>query len=630
MCGIAGVLYRDPRRVPETAVLARMGTAIAHRGPDGEGLFCGEGIGLVHRRLSIIDIEGGRQPMANEDGSIQVVFNGEIYNFCQLRRDLAARGHCLRTRSDTEVLAHLYEDEGDDLVRRLRGMFAFAVWDGPRRRLTLARDRVGLKPLYVYRDDEKLVFGSELKAILAHGGIDRSVDPTAIEDYLAFGVIPGAACIFRNARKLLPAHVLTVQAGAWDHRPRRYWQLSAETDAKPTLPEWREALGAKVLETVAAHQIADVPVGTLLSGGVDSSVLLAVQAGLGAGPLRTFSLGFAERGFSELPQARALARQFGTRHTEQVVVPATAGLLADLVRFYDEPFADSSAIPMLWLSRLARESVKVVISGDGGDEAFGGYRRYAHDLGEAALRRHLTPCVQRWLLQPLGAYWPKSDWLPRFLRAKTLLQNLAMPAGSAYANTLAVCRAAQRRRLLTRDFLRELNGYYPEARVASLFARAPGDDPLAGMLTVDANMLLPDDFLTKVDRAGMSCGLEVRPPLADHELLELATAIPSSWKVHQGKTKWIFKELYRDRLPAEVLDRPKHGFEVPIDGWLRGPLRDAFHSAVLSPGGSIAAWIDQRRARRLYRAHRAGVGRHGGLLWALLVLACWADEYLKH
>src|SRR5262245_41758857 len=448
MCGIAGVLFADPARPVDPDTLRRMGRAIAHRGPDGEGFWTEPGVGLVHRRLAIIDLSGGGQPLGNEDGSVQVVFNGEIYNFQELRDGLEAKGHRFRTRSDTEVLVHLYEEEGDWLVERLRGMFTFALWDRPRRRLLLARDRLGIKPLYVYRDAEKLLFGSELKAILAHPDVPRQVDPEALEDYLAFGMITGGRSIFRGVEKLSAAHVPSVEAGRWGVAPRRYWQLRIEPDPKPTAAEWQEAVRAKVAEAVRLHLIADVPVGAFLSGGVDSSVVVASSAGATSGPLQTFSIGFREESFSELPYARKVAEKFGTRHEEEVVTPDAVSLLDDLAHYYDEPFADSSAIPTFLVSRLAGRRVKVALSGDGGDEAFGGYARYAHDLKEAALRRWLPPWLRRAALGPLGKVWPKADWLPRPLRAKTLLTNLALEPAAAYANTLSLCRPPLRRGLM--------------------------------------------------------------------------------------------------------------------------------------------------------------------------------------
>ena len=629
MCGIAGILYADPARPVNRDLLKGMGDAIAHRGPDAEGFWTEPGIGLVHRRLSIIDLSGGDQPIGNEDGSVQVVFNGEIYNFQELRAGLEARGHRFRTRSDTEVIVHLYEEEGDRLVERLRGMFTFALWDRPRRRLVLGRDRLGIKPLYVYRDSKKLIFGSELKAILADPTVERSIDPAALEEYLAFGMVCGASSIFRRIEKLPPAHVLTVVGDSLHRLTRRYWQLRIEPDHGPTAEEWQERIRAKVAEAVRMHLIADVPVGAFLSGGVDSSVIVASCAGQTNGPLQTFSIGFREESFSELPFARQVAGQFGTRHVEEVVTPDAVSLVDRLTHHYDEPFADSSAIPTYLVSQLAARSVKVVLSGDGGDEAFGGYSRYAHDLKEAALRNWLPGWFRRALLGPLARYWPKADWLPRPLRAKTLLTNLSLDAGDAYANTMSLCRPPLRRQLMARDLAAGLNGHRPERRLRDAYGTARPDDALGGMIAADVNVVLPDDFLVKVDRASMAHGLEVRPPLLDHELLELVATIPSRWKVHGGETKWVFKQAYRERLPADVLWRPKHGFEIPIDSWLRGPLRPMFEAAVFDPQARLRDLVDQTTARQLYQAHLRGTGRHGSVLWSLLVLARWSETYLR-
>lgn len=628
MCGIAGVLFADSHRPVPGEVLRAMGDSIAHRGPDAAGFWSEPGVGLVHRRLSIIDLAGGDQPIANEDESIQVVFNGEIYNFQQLRSDLESRGHRFRTLSDTEVLVHLYEEEGERLVERLRGMFAFAIWDCRRKRLLLARDRVGIKPLYVYRDGEKLLFGSELKAILAYPGMAPRLRPAALEDYLTFGMVPGQTTIFDQIEKLPPAHTLFVRGDRLDPAPRRYWRLRLEPDPKPSAQEWQEAIRAKIDATVRLHMIADVPVGAFLSGGVDSSVIVAASSGLTQGPLQTFSMGFAEAAFSELPFARQVAQRYGTRHVEEIVTPDALTLLDELTHYYDEPFADSSAIPTFLVSKLASRHVKVVLSGDGGDEAFGGYARYAHDLKETALRNWLPGWLRRWAITPVAHVWPKTDWLPRPLRARTLLTNLGLDSGAAYANTLSWCRMPLRRQLLAPDVAAGLNGWAPERRVQAAYATAPPGDALAGMIAADIDVLLPDDYLVKVDRASMAHGLEVRPPLLDHELLELTARIPSALKVHHGETKWLFKQAYQNELPAGIMRRPKQGFEIPIDAWLRGPLRDMFQAAVLEPASNIHGLVNQAVVQKLYQAHQRGFGRHGNVLWSILVLARWADRYL--
>ncbi len=605
-----------------------MGRSIAHRGPDGEGFLNEPGVGLVHRRLSIIDLSGGAQPIGNEDGTVQVVFVGEIYNYQDIRRNLQARGHRLRTSSDTEVLVHLYEEVGERLVDRLRGMFTFAIWDRNKRQLLLARDRLGIKPLYVYRDPEKLLFGSELKAILAYPGVPREVDPEALEDYLTFGMVPGSRSIFRHIEKLLPGHTLLASADELGQAPRRYWRLQIEPDYRPSAQEWQDAVEAKVAEAVRLHLIADVPVGAFLSGGLDSSVVVACSAGAVQGPMQTFSIGFREESFSELPFARQVSQQYGTLHTEEIVTADAVSLLDELAWFYDEPFADSSAIPTYLVSRLASRSVKVALSGDGGDEAFGGYSRYAHDLKEAAIRRRLPIWLRKRILGPLAGIWPKADWLPRPMRGKTLLTNLALDAGAAYANTLSICRPPLRRGLLAPDISAMLNGHRPGQLLEADYASAPPGDALGGMMAADVGTILPDDFLVKVDRASMAHGLEARPPLLDHELMELAARIPANYKVRGGETKWVLKETFRSRLPNTAVTRPKHGFELPIDDWLRGPLRETFETAVLQSAARVRDFVDQPTARKLYRAHLAGSGRHGNVLWSLLVLARWADRHL--
>jgi asparagine synthase (glutamine-hydrolysing) len=634
MCGLAGIL-NDPARVPDPGALAVMARALAHRGPDAEGLWADGPAGLAHRRLSIIDLAGGDQPIANEDGSVHVVFNGEIYNYRQLRNRLEKAGHAFRTHSDTEVLVHLYEDLGEDLVHPLRGMFAFALWDARQRLLLLARDRVGIKPLYYGRHDGAWLFASEPKALLAHPGMPRDLDPAALEDYLALGMVPGGRCIFRHLHKLPPGHLLTLRPGQPTAEPRRYWRLRIEPDEKPSAEEWVEAVRAKVAEAVRVHLIADVPVGAFLSGGIDSSAVVTEAAGpVGqasrlAGEMQTFSIGFREEAFSELPHARRIAERFGTRHVEEVVTPDAVSLLDDLSLYFDEPFADSSALPTFLVSALAARHVKVVLSGDGGDEAFGGYRRYAHDLAEGRLRKRLPGWLRRGVLGPLARAWPRADWLPRPLRAKTLLTNLALDPAAAYANTLSVCRPPLRRRLLAPDVAAALDGHDPGRSLCDEHALAPAGDDLAGMIAADTAVILPDDFLVKVDRASMAHGLEVRPPLLDHELLELAARIPSRYKVHRGQTKWVLKEAYRDRLPDDILRRPKQGFEIPTDAWLRGPLRGRFEDTVLTPGARVAGLISRPTARKLFDAHLRGTGRHGAVLWSLLVLASWAERYLS-
>lgn len=626
MCGIAGVLYADPGRSVSAELLTDMGNAIAHRGPDGEGTFRSAAVGLVHRRLSIIDLEGGRQPLSNEDESIHVVFNGEIYNYQELRRQLETRGHTFRTNSDTEVLVHLYEDYGVDLCTHLRGMFAFAIWDARRRELMLARDHLGQKPLYVYRDREKLLFGSELKAILAHPNVDRTIDPLAVEDFLTFGFIPGQHSIFRCVAKLPAAHRLRVSHTEFHASPKRYWNLSFAHEEKLSADAWKERMDAALKDSVKAHLIADVPVGAFLSGGLDSSSIVAMMSELRSDPVQTFSIGFQEEQFSELPFAREVAQHFGCHHTEEVVTPDAVRDLDDLVFLYDEPFADASALPTMAVSRLAARHVKVALSGDGGDELFGGYARYSHDLKEAAIRDVIPAMIRSLVLKPLAAVWPKADWLPRPLRLQTALQNLSSSPSAAYANTVSVCRRTLRDQLLSPEFRKQLTGYYPEQHIIQPFQNSHRD-ALSGMLGADINVLLPDDFLTKVDRASMGFGLEVRPPLIDWKLMELAASMPSEFKIQNGSKKWILKEIFEPRLPKDLVHRRKQGFELPIDLWLRGPLRDQVETHVLSSNSQMSQYFHVPAIRRIFDAHCRGTGRHGQLLWSLLIFARWLDAW---
>lgn len=605
-----------------------MADSLVHRGPDADGYYVGDGIGLAHRRLSIIDLAGGDQPIGNEDGTVQIVFNGEIYNYPALRSELISRGHTFRTNSDTETIVHLYEELGPDCVNRLRGMFAFAIWDGNRRQLLLARDRLGQKPLYFAQDEEKLLFGSELKAILAFGGVSREIDPEALEDYLTFGCVPGRRSIFSRIRKLRPATNLLLRCSSWTGQEQRYWSLPEEPTVAMTETEWHEAIRDKFMETVDAHRISDVPVGSFLSGGLDSSAVTAVLAGLGNDSVRTFSIGFQEKEFSELPYAETVAQRFHTTHTEAIVTAEAIASLTAMTDYYDEPFADPSAIPTMRVAQLAVEHVKVVLSGDGGDEAFGGYSRYAHDLREAAVRRLIPSLLRTQCIGPLAAVWPKADWLPRVLRAKTLLTNVSLSPAAAYANTLSICRNPLRRQLLSQEMRKSLAGYRPEQQVEHAFGNRE-NDPLRGMLAADLAMLLPDDFLTKVDRASMAHSLEVRPPLVDHELMELAWTLPSALKVRNGTTKWMFKRVCETWLDRNIIYRPKQGFDMPIDQWLSGPLREFFEDMVLSPSSQLAGYLDLQTVRALFASHCNRTGKHGPLLWAILVLGAWMERYLK-
>ena len=507
-------------------------------------------------------------------------------------------------------------------------MYAFAIWDKVEQRLLLARDRVGIKPLYVYRDGVKILFGSELKPILTHPNVDRDVDPLAIDEYLAYGVVPGDRCIFKNIQKLLPGHTLSISRRDWNAQPRRYWEINFESDDQLSLDDWREAVAAKLRESVALHMVADVPVGAFLSGGLDSSLMVAMAADAVPSPLKTFSIGFREDQFNELPYARKVAKHFGTTHHEEIVRADSVELIEQLTQYYDEPFADSSSIATFLVSRLASRHVKVVLSGDGGDEAFGGYSRYVHDLKEAQIRESL-PNTVREMMAVAGRVWPKFDWLPRPLRLKTAFTNLSLDNASAYANTLTLCRQPNRNRLISaglRDACRQHDTF---GIVRDGFNRASHGDALAGMISADMATLLPDDYLVKVDRASMAHGLEVRPPMLDHELLELCAQVPSEWKIRGGETKWLLKDTLGGQLPSSIINRPKQGFEIPVDDWFRGPLRSMYEDMVLNQRSPIAALIDVPAAKALFMAHQSRMSRQGSTLWSLLSLASWSEAYLR-
>ena len=653
MCGLSALLTADPA-APEIGLgsaVRAMTDALAHRGPDGEGFYSGPHVGLGHRRLSIIDLAGGDQPMSTDDGRFAVAFNGEIYNYRELRGELESRGRAFRTASDTETLLHLaaeHAGSGDDsygaaVCTPLRGMFAFALWDARRRRLLLARDRVGQKPLYLHHDraGKRMLVASELTALLA-AGASRELDPAAVDRFLTLGCVPGPRTILRGVSKLPPAHTLVVSPDDLERGelppPRRYWELRYRPDFSKTREHWRETVRAKVAEAVKTHLVADVPVGAFLSGGLDSGAVvgLATAAGVDGG-LRTYSVGFDERGFSELPAAKLVAERYGTDHAERIVRPDAGAGLDGVLAAYDEPFADPSAVPTLAVAAAAGDQttgggVKVVLTGDGGDEAFGGYARYAHDLREAAVRRRL-PGWTRSALRPVAGAWPAGRGLPRALRLKSVLTNLAADPAAAHAHTLALCPPGLRADLLHADVRAGLNGETAEQELAAAFAAAyrhdsadPHADPLRGMLAADTAVLLPDDFLVKVDRATMARGLEARPPLLDHELLELTATIPSDLKAGPGRTKTIFKEACGDLLPEAVRRLPKKGFDVPVDDWLRGPLAGRFEETVFAPG-ALDSVLDAGGVRRAWDSHRAGAAGLGKPLWAVLTLAGWLDRH---
>jgi asparagine synthase (glutamine-hydrolysing) len=624
MCGIAGIVDRGGLSAEDDAAIGPMVAALHHRGPDDSGAFEDSFAALGHARLSIIDLATGHQPMCNEDESIWIVFNGEIYNFPELHQSLEGRGHRFRSRCDTEAIIHLYEDHGERCVDFLRGMFAFAIWDQPRRRLLLTRDRLGIKPLYYWHDGTRLAFGSEIKAILRAPGVPRRINPEALHDYLTYLWVPAPKSMFEGILKLPAGH--TAIFDEQGVRTRQYWDLHFPEPLRCGEEALRERFLAELAESVRIHLLSDVPLGAFLSGGIDSSAVVATMAGLVSGPVVTNSIGFEEASFNELEFADAVARKFHTEHHRQVVRPDAIDLVERLAWHYDEPFADSSAIPTYCVSRMARENVTVALSGDGGDENMAGYRKYKFHQRERMVRSLLPDPLRRLAFRPLGRLYPKADWLPRLLRAKSTFQNL----GASDVEAIYRSRAAHEPDLalaLIRPDAR-VAGYDPIVAIEDAYRRCDAANPLSRELYVDIKTYLVDDILTKVDRASMAVGLEVRVPLLDHKFMEFMAAIPADLKLRGGEGKYLFKQAVRPILGSAIVDRPKMGFSVPLGGWFRGPLKELTEDTLFAPNAYIQSVLDVAQVRRLWTAHQGGFRRFESMIWAVLMLEQWGRNFL--
>jgi asparagine synthase (glutamine-hydrolysing) len=620
MCGIAGIFDGTAKREIDRPLLERMSASLLHRGPDASGVHVEPGLGLAHQRLSIIDLSTGQQPLYNEDGNVAVVFNGEIYNFQELASELAACGHTFRTRSDTEVIVHGWEQWGPSCVTRFRGMFAFALWDRTQQTLFLARDRLGVKPLYYAQlADGRWIFGSELKALLVHPQLQRTIDPMAVEDYFAYGYVPEPRTIFKSVSKLSPGHTLSLKRGSAVAVPVKYWDVPFTTGAAPTEQEAQEELVRRLRESVRLRMIADVPLGAFLSGGVDSSAVVAMMSGLSTEPVATCSIGFGDPAFNESAYAQIVADRYRTRHHIEQVDPDDFSLVDRLARIYDEPYADSSAIPTYRVCELARKIVKVALSGDGGDESLGGYRRYRLHMNEERVRALLPLALRRPLFGLLGALYPKADWAPRVFRAKTTFEALARNSVEAYFHTVSVLHDGMRRNLFSERFRSELQGYEAVEVLKRHAGHAPSDHPLSLIQYLDLKTYLVGDINTKVDRASMAHSLEVREPLMDHPLVEWLSSLPPSFKLRSGQGKIIFKKALAPYLPPEVLYRPKMGFAVPLIKWFRGPLRESVRQAVLGPVLADTGWFNPDYLRRLVQDHQSGRRDYSTPLWTLLM-----------
>jgi asparagine synthase (glutamine-hydrolysing) len=627
MCGITGIFDTRGTAPIDRAVLLRMNDAQHHRGPDEGSLHLEAGVGLGHRRLSIIDVATGQQPLFNEDGSVVVVFNGEIYNYQSLVPELQALGHVFRTRSDTEVIVHAWEQWGERCVDRFRGMFALALWDRNRQTLFLARDRLGVKPLhYALLDDGTLLFGSELKSILQHPGLRREIDPVAVEQYFALGYVAEPNTIFRQALKLPPAHTLVIRRGQPAGAPKQYWDVHFRSVQPMSVEQATEELVHRLRESVRLRMIAEVPLGAFLSGGVDSSAVVAMMAGLSETPVNTCSISFADPQYNESAFAAMVADRYRTHHRVEQVDTDDFGLIDELARLYDEPYADSSAIPTYRVSQLARKHVTVALSGDGGDESFGGYRRYRLHMMEERMRASVPAAIRQPLFGLLGRVYPKADWAPRMFRAKTTFEGMARTSVEAYFHSMSQLRQPLRSRFYTPKFKALLGGYNAIEVFERHARQAQTDDPLSLIQYIDLHTYLVGDINTKVDRASMAHSLEVREPLMDHELVQWAASLPSSLKLQGGNGKMVLKKALEPHLPADVLYRPKMGFAVPLARWFRGPLRQRVRQSLLSGPMLDSGWFDAGVIRQLVEQHESGASDHSTPLWTLLMY----DAFLRN
>jgi len=630
MCGIAGMFAFDGGRV-ERDVLARMGHALEHRGPDADGIFVRAGIGLVHRRLSILDLSpAGRQPMANDDETLWIVFNGEIFNYRELRAELEREGCRFRSGTDTEVLLKLYERRGPECVERLRGMFAFAIWNQARGELFLARDRLGVKPLVYHVGAGRIAFASELRALLQDPAIDRRVDPAAIHHYLSFQVVPSPGSAFAGVKKLPPAHYLIVRGHV--HEPVRYWKLRhrpklrAETGGE--LRALEEELRQRFEDAVRCRLVSDVPLGAFLSGGIDSSAVVGVMSRLSSQPVRTFSIGFGEQAYDELPAAREVARRNGTRHVEYRVRPDVASLLPTLVRAYGEPYADASAIPTFVLAKLARREVTVALTGDGGDESFAGYDRHLANVLSArlgAVSRLLRGRRAGRLVRALPhGHGPRDPmW-----RLKRFLDRLGQSPEERNAGWLMQLDGVEKTRLYTPAFREQVAGLDSSALVAARLSEADADDFLDACLYADVTTYLPDCLLVKADIATMANGLEARSPFLDHPFMEFAARLPARLKLRGHTSKWIFKRAMRDELPPAIRRRPKMGFNPPIAVWIRGELKELARDLLLSDSARSRGLFEPRAVERLFHEQLTGEWNWSTQLWTLMMLELWQREFV--
>ncbi len=621
MCGIAGLFHLETPKPVDPARVRAMSDAQAHRGPDASDVWTAPGVGLGHRRLSIIDIAGSPQPMHSEDGQLSIIFNGEIYNFADVRRELQSHGHRFRTAGDTEVILLGFRQWGIEVLSRLNGMFAFAIHDAPNHRLFLARDRMGVKPLhYTALADGSIAFSSELKALLANPAVRREPNVTAIEDYLAYGYVPDDNCLVAGVQKLPAGSYLMLERGKPLPRPSTWWDIDFSQRSASSTAVLEEELRDLLRKAVTSRMVSDVPLGAFLSGGVDSSAVVAFMAESSNSAVQTCSIGFDVGALDETKYADQIAARFATNHRKRIVASDDFSAIDTLAAAFDEPFADASALPTWRVCQLARETVTVALSGDGADEALAGYRRYKFQHAEERVRGLLPQNLRAPLFGGLGKLYPKADWAPQWMRAKSTFLNLARDGTEAYARSVGVCPPEIRHALYTDGFRASLQGHAAEDRYVSTMRQASARDPLDRAQYADLKIWLPGDILTKVDRTSMNVSLEAREPLLDYRLVEFAARLPVEQRIRNGEGKWLMKKCMEGHLPRDILYRPKMGFVTPISAWFRGALAGDAEDVTTRSKLAQSGWLDPTALKRVYADHQSGISDHGRLLWQLVML----------
>lgn len=626
MCGICGVIHRKKEHPVQFADVKKMCDVIKHRGPDDEGQYVQNNVGLGMRRLSIIDLSTGHQPIFNEDRSMAIVFNGEIYNHKGIRKELESKGHVFTTNTDTEAIIHAYEEWGVDCVQKLNGMFGFAIWDGRQERLFLARDRIGIKPLYYYVDENQLAFGSELKSIVQLDSVPREIEAKALDTFLTFEYIPSPYSIFKNIFKLPPGHWMLYENG--DTKIQQYWKLTFQR-ASASTTELERQLDELLEDAVNIRLMSDVPLGAFLSGGLDSSSIVAMMCRRQKERVKSFSIGFDEATYNELPYARAIAERFKTEHFEEIITPDAARLTEKILWMLDEPFGDFSVFPTYLVSEMARKNVTVVLSGDGGDELLAGYDTY---IAQGVARRYakLPAFLRKMAIEPIVNALPPTDKKKGFInKSKRFVEGARLADHLQHVRWMIFLQRAEKDLLYSPDFSRSLNGYDSHGFIEEYFSQVTSNDPLDQMEYVDIKSYLVDDILVKVDRMSMASSLEARVPFLDHRFVEFAATIPSELRLNGKRTKHILKTSLQHELPMTIIERGKEGFSIPIKNWVKNELKPMMMSALSEQNVKDKGFFDPQFVNRLVDEHLKGRENHSHRIWALMVFHMWHDLYMK-